>query len=338
MTQAPGDVDRRPVSRLLGEAEARLSVIVPLLNEEGSIGPLHEALSASLRGIGQPYEIIFVDDGSTDRGPAILAALALADPAVAVVSLRRNFGKAAALDAGFRSASGDILITMDADLQDDPKEIPRFLAKLAEGYDLVTGWKKVRHDPLSKTLPSRVFNGVVSAVSGLKLHDFNCGFKAYRAELADALSLYGDMHRFIPVLAHWYGFRVAEIPVEHHPRQFGASKYGVGRFFKGFFDLLTVMLIARFRSRPLHFFGYMALLIGALGAIGLGYLFVESILGTDSMRPRPLLYVSIILIVAAVQLLSTGLLGELIKSLHETRRTDYHERRAPARPDADRRS
>ena len=209
-----------------------LSVVIPFFNEEGSIEALHARLTDQLRQLARSYEILFVDDGSTDASGALIDAIAARDPHVGVVRFRRNFGKAAALDAGFRRAAGRIVITMDADLQDDPGEIPRLLAKLEEGYDLVNGWKQVRRDPIDKTLPSRIFNWAVSRVSGLHLKDFNCGLKAYRAEALRSLSLYGELHRFIPVLVFWQGFSVAEIPVRHHPRRSGRSKYGFERLLK----------------------------------------------------------------------------------------------------------
>lgn len=291
-----------------------LSVIVPVFNEEGSLNELTGRLRESLAPLDFPYEILFVDDGSTDRSHAILERMAAEDPRIGVIRFRRNFGKAAALQCGFQRARGEIIVTLDADLQDDPAEIRRLYAKLGEGFDLVSGWKKERHDPLSKTIPSRVFNLVVSSVSGLRLHDFNCGLKCYRREALQGLNLYGELHRYLPVLVHWRGFRVAEIPVRHHPRKSGKSKFGANRLLTGFFDLLTVMLTTRYVARPLHLFGYAGLFCGTLGAAMLLYLFALSIFGISEMRPRPLLYIGLMLVTVAVQLIATGLLAEVVTS------------------------
>jgi glycosyltransferase involved in cell wall biosynthesis len=290
-----------------------ISVVIPLLNEEGSLRELHGALTKVLGGVGRPYEILFVNDGSTDASATVLDDLAEEDPSVGVIHFRRNFGKAAALDAGFKRAGGEIIFTMDADLQDDPEEIPNFLAKLDEGFDLVSGWKKKRHDPLGKTMPSKLFNFTVSSTSGLKLHDFNCGFKAYRRECVENLELYGELHRYVPVLVHWQGFRVAEMAVTHHPRQHGVSKYGVERMLKGFFDLMTVLLITRYRARPLHLFGLIGFLLSAAGFGCLAYLTVLKFLG-ESIGGRPLLMLGLLLVVVGVQLGATGLLGEMINA------------------------
>ena len=295
-------------------AEPHITVVVPFLDEEGSLEELHQRVSSVLGATGHGYEILFVNDGSRDRGPAIVDALAERDPHVGVVHFRRNFGKAAALDAGFRRARGRIVFTMDADLQDDPDEIPNFLAKLDEGYDLVSGWKRKRHDPLGKTLPSKLFNFVVSRASGLELDDFNCGFKAYRAEAVHSLDLYGELHRYVPVLVHWRGFRVAQIAVVHHPRKTGVSKYGVERMVKGFFDLLTVLLITRYRARPLHLFGGVGLAFAFAGFACLAYLSVHWFFGQHNLSNRPLLQLGMLLIMVGVQLTSTGLLGEMISS------------------------
>jgi glycosyltransferase involved in cell wall biosynthesis len=294
-------------------AEPSITIIVPFLDEEGSLEELYRRLTTVLTKLGGSYEILFVDDGSRDRGGAIVDALAETDTRVGVVHFRRNFGKAAALDAGFRRSKGRIIFTMDADLQDDPDEIPNFLQKLDEGYDLVSGWKKKRNDPLGKTLPSKLFNFVVSSTSGLKLKDFNCGFKAYRSEAVQGLGLYGELHRYIPVLVHFRGFRVAQIPVVHHPRVTGASKYGVERLVKGFFDLLTVLLITRYRTRPLHLFGGVGLVFALIGFSCLAYLTVIWFMG-HYIGTRPLLSFGVLMVLVGVQLVSTGLLGEMISS------------------------
>lgn len=290
-----------------------LSIIVPTFNEADSVALLAEQVDAAMREIGCPYELIFVDDGSTDSTSAALQALASDFAEIRVVEFRRNFGKAAALDAGFQLATGDIVFTMDADLQDDPAEIRNFLAKLAEGYDVVSGWKHVRHDPIDKTLPSKLFNGVVSRLSGVNLNDFNCGFKAYRKEAVAELSLYGELHRFIPVLLHWDGFNVGEIPVNHRARQFGVSKYGFGRLFKGALDFLGVMLNTRYATRPLHVFGGVGMLFGAVGAAALMYLSVLWLVGAGPIGSRPLLFFGMLMVMTGFQFVTIGLLGEFIQ-------------------------
>jgi dolichol-phosphate mannosyltransferase len=239
-----------------------LSLVVPVYNERESLAKLHAQIVAAVGGLA--IEIIFVDDGSRDGSWEVIRELAAADPRVRGLRFRRNFGKAAALQAGFDTARGSRLITLDADLQDDPAEIPNFLKQLDHGYDLVSGWKKVRHDPWHKVLASRVFNGLVSGVTGVRLHDHNCGMKAYTAAVVRELHLYGDMHRFVPVLAAAKGFRVGELVIHHRPRQFGRSKYGVRRFLRGFLDLLTVSYLTTYGRRPMHLFGGLALLIVAV--------------------------------------------------------------------------
>ncbi|HKB46214.1 MAG TPA: glycosyltransferase family 2 protein, partial [Ktedonobacterales bacterium] len=232
-----------------------ISIVVPVYDEEESVVPLYDAVRAQLDEIGESYEIIFVDDGSRDGSFTVLRALHERDPRVRVIRFRRNFGKTPALVAGFAQARGDIVFTMDADLQDDPTEIPRFLEKLAEGYDLVSGWKYPRHDPPTKTVPSYFFNRMVGITTGVKLHDMNCGFKAYRHELLDDIKLYGELHRFVPVLAHQRGFRVTEVKVRHHQRKYGKSKFGARRFLRGFLDLLMVLFLMSYLRTPLRLFG-----------------------------------------------------------------------------------
>jgi glycosyltransferase involved in cell wall biosynthesis len=300
-----------------------VSLVIPVLNEQGSLLELYRRIAEVAHTHRFACEIIFIDDGSTDDSPHILDELARTDARVGVIHFRRNFGKAAALDAGFKAARGRVIITMDADLQDDSNEIPRFLAKLDEGYDLVSGWKKKRNDPLDKTLPSKVFNQTVSLVSGLKLHDFNCGFKAYKREAVAGLNLYGEMHRFIPVLLHWFGFKITEIPVEHHSRRFGRSKYGLGRLFKGCFDLLTVVLLTRFVSRPLHLFGGVGLVFGFLGVLILLYLSGLWFLGLGPIGSRPLLFLGLLLTMVGVQFVCTGLVAELIARREQERQSNY---------------
>jgi dolichol-phosphate mannosyltransferase len=295
-----------------------ISVIVPVHDEERSVAFLHEELRAALEPLGEPWETIFVDDGSTDGTFAALTRLHAAHEDVCIVRLRRNFGKAAALQAGFEAARGEILVTIDGDLQDDPAEIPRLLAKLEEGFDLVSGWKTKRRDPLRRRVLSRVFNVVTGRLSGLPLHDLNCGLKAYRAEAVRGLRIYGELHRFVPVLAHYRGFRVAELPVNHRPREHGRSRYGMERYVRGFLDLLTVTFMGRYRHRPLHLFGGVGLLLGALGTLLLGYLTALKLTG-EAIGHRPLLTLGVLLVVVGVQLVSLGLVSELVASHHEER-------------------
>jgi glycosyltransferase involved in cell wall biosynthesis len=295
-----------------------ISVVVPVHDEERSVTPLYEELRAALDKLGRRWEVVFVDDGSADGSFATLTRLHADTDNVRVVRLRRNFGKAAALAAGFRHAAGDVVVTIDADLQDDPAEIPRLLAKLDEGYDLVSGWKAQRHDPLTRRIPSRIFNGVVGRVSGLRLHDMNCGLKAYRADVVRNLRIYGELHRFLPVLAHDRGYRVAELPVNHRPREHGKSRYGVERYLRGFLDFLTVWFMGRYRHRPLHLFGGLGLLLGAIGTVLLVYLTVVKLSG-EAIGHRPLLTLGVLLVVVGLQFFSLGLLSELITSHHEER-------------------
>ena len=295
-----------------------ISIVVPVHDEERSLEPLYEELRAVLDPLGRSWEAIFVDDGSTDSSFAALTRVHDAADNVKVVRLRRNFGKAAALAAGFRHASGDVVVTIDADLQDDPLEIPRLLAKLDEGFDLVSGWKAQRRDPLSRRIPSRIFNAVVGRVSGLRLHDLNCGLKAYRADVVRNLRIYGELHRFLPVLAHDRGYRVAELPVNHRPREHGRSRYGVERYLRGFLDFLTVWFMGRYRHRPLHLFGGLGLSLSGIGTVLLVYLTVLKLSG-EAIGHRPLLTLGVLLVVVGLQFFSLGLLSELITSHHEER-------------------
>jgi glycosyltransferase involved in cell wall biosynthesis len=295
-----------------------ISVVVPVHDEERSVEPLYDELRAALDPLRQDWEVVFVDDGSTDGSFAALTRLHSEQPNVRVVRLRRNFGKAAALAAGFAQAAGDTVVTIDADLQDDPAEIPRLLAKLDEGFDLVSGWKTQRRDPLRRRIPSKVFNGVVGRVSGVHLHDLNCGLKAYRAQVVRNLRIYGELHRFIPVLAHDRGYRVAELPVNHRPREHGKSRYGVERYLRGFLDFMTVWFMGRYRHRPLHLFGTLGLAMGAIGTAVLVYLTVLKLSG-EAIGHRPLLTLGVLLVVVGLQFFSLGLLSELITSHHEER-------------------
>jgi dolichol-phosphate mannosyltransferase len=292
-------------------------VVVPVHDEERSVVPLYEELRAALDPLGE-WEAVFVDDGSTDGSFAALTRLHAVTPNLKVVRLRRNFGKAAALAAGFRHSDGELVVTIDADLQDDPAEIPRLLAKLDEGFDLVSGWKTQRRDPLRRRIPSRIFNSVVGHVSGVQLHDLNCGLKAYRADVVRSLRIYGELHRFLPVLAHDRGYRVAELPVNHRPREHGRSRYGMERYLRGFLDFLTVWFMGRYRHRPLHLFGTLGLAMGAIGTAVLVYLTVLKLSG-EAIGHRPLLTLGVLLVVVGLQFFSLGLLSELITSHHEER-------------------
>jgi glycosyltransferase involved in cell wall biosynthesis len=295
-----------------------ISVVVPVHDEDRSVELLYDELASALEPLARPWEAVFVDDGSTDGSFAALTRLNDRAPNVRVVRLRRNFGKSAALAAGFRHSTGDVVVTIDADLQDDPSEIPRLLAKLDEGFDLVSGWKTQRRDRWSRRLGSKVFNSVVGRASGLKLHDMNCGLKAYRAEVVRSLRIYGELHRFLPVLAHDRGFRVAELPVNHRPREHGRSRYGVERYARGFLDFLTVSFMGRYRHRPLHLFGGLGLAFAALGTAVLFYLTILKLSG-EAIGHRPLLTLGVLLVVVGFQFFSLGLLSELITSHHEER-------------------
>jgi glycosyltransferase involved in cell wall biosynthesis len=292
-----------------------ISVVVPVFNEEESVGPLVGELREALAVVGRPTEIIFVDDGSTDRTPAELERLAGVHEEVTVVTLRRNFGKAVALMAGFREARGEVVVTIDGDLQDDPSEIPTLLAELDAGADLVSGWKRDRQDPWSRRAASKVFNGVTAKVTGSTLHDLNCGFKAYRAEVVRSLALTGDQYRYIPVLAQNEGFRVSEVPVNHRQRKFGRSKYGLERYLRGFLDLMTITFIGRYRHRPMHLFGGLGTLLIAIGVIICAYLAVIWFLG-EGIGGRPLLLLGVLMIVVGVQLFTIGLVSEMLQRYH----------------------
>jgi glycosyltransferase involved in cell wall biosynthesis len=296
-----------------------ISIVIPVFNEKDSLGPLHTEIAEVAKKANLDLEVIFVDDGSRDGSWQVISELAKEQRGVEGIRFRRNFGKAAALSAGFHAAKGDIILTLDADLQDDPAEIPRFLAALAEGQDVVSGWKKVRYDPWHKVWPSRVFNGLVSWLTGVSLHDHNSGMKCYRADVFREVRLYGELHRFIPVLAAARGFRVGEIVINHRPRRFGRSKYGVRRFMKGFLDLLTVKFLTGFGQRPQHLLGGIGLISFLLGLAGMTYLaviwivrlFDESVFPTP-VHQRPLLIYSLAALLLGAQMMSIGLLAEMI--------------------------
>lgn len=288
------------------------SFIVPLYTESESLSRLYEEITRVMSPLQKEYEIIFVDDGSTDNSSSVLEELRQKDQRVKLIQLRRNFGKTAALSAGFKLASGEVIFTMDADLQDNPEDLPLFLKKLEEGYDIVCGWRRKRRDNSFKKLSSHVFNWFVSLSSGLKIHDFNCGFKCYRKKVAESLKLYGDMHRYIPVLAAAKGFKVAEVEVNHRPRIFGKSKYGSGRLLSGLFDYFTVIFITRYLYRPLHFFGLGGLMVSAAGFVICLYLSILWFMGQRPIGNRPLLLLGAMLIILGIQLFSVGFIGEMI--------------------------
>ncbi len=291
-----------------------ISVVVPVYNEEGNLRELHRRVAAVLEQVGLPFEIVIVDDGSRDGTWALVREVAAADSRVVGLRHRRNFGKARALTTGFGAVSteSDLVITMDGDLQDDPDEIPRFIERIEAGDDLVSGWKQRRQDPLGKTLPSKVFNATVRRVSGVQLNDFNCGFKAYRVEITRTIRLYGELHRFTPVLAAAEGFRIGELPVTHHPRRWGTSKYGWSRLPKGFLDLMTVTFLTQYRQRPMHLLGLPGLVSMAIGVlIGL-WLTGEKVLTGAAIGGRPLLLLAVLLVVLGAQFFGLGLLGELL--------------------------
>ncbi|MCK4694828.1 MAG: glycosyltransferase family 2 protein [Candidatus Cloacimonetes bacterium] len=288
----------------------KLSFIIPVFNEKESLERLYSEILENIEN--KDYEIIFIDDGSSDNSFNIMERLAKRDKRVKIIKFRKNFGKSASLQTGFENAKGDIIFTMDADLQDNPTEIPEFIEKIEEGYDLVTGWKKNRKDPISKTIPSKFFNFITSISFKLKLHDYNCGFKAYKKEVINEIDIYGEMHRYIPAIVHTKGFKVTEIPVEHRPREFGRSKYGVERYLRGFLDLLTVKLLTSFTHSPLYLFGRIGSTFSIIGfLIGL-YLTIMKYAFHQPLYNRPLLFLSILLIMVGLQFFSIGLLGELI--------------------------
>jgi glycosyltransferase involved in cell wall biosynthesis len=295
-----------------------ISVVVPVFNEQDSLAILYDELARVALAANLRFEILFVDDGSSDGSWDLIRSLAERYADVHGIRFRRNFGKAAALSAGFAAARGDIIMTLDADLQDDPAEIPRFLTKLNEGYDVVSGWKQTRVDPWHKVWPSKAFNPMVSWLTGVKLHDHNCGMKCYRAEVFREIRLYGELHRFIPVLAAARGFKVAEITINHRPRRFGYSKYGVPRFIKGFLDLLTVKFLTGFGQRPQHLLGSIGLFSFALGTLGMAYLAITWMLRLYDetwFRPlheRPLLIYAVAATLLGAQMMSIGFLAELI--------------------------
>jgi len=311
--------DQRPRQQ---DESTEVSVIIPLFNEEQSLQELYEQLRGVLGRMGR-YEIIFIDDGSTDGSARVMHSLRRRDRRVKIIRFRRNYGKSAALAVGFHHARGNFIITMDADLQDDPNEIPNLVNELKKGFDLVSGWKKKRRDPISKTIPSRLFNFVTSVLTGIHLHDFNCGLKGYRREVVRSVKVYGELHRFIPALAHWQGYKIGEIAVQHRPRKYGKTKFGVGRFWKGFLDLLTVLFTTRYLRRPLHLFGAWGLTVFLVGFLIDLYLVYLKFFEGESLANRPLFFAGILLIIVGIQFISIGLLGEMISKTRETSVEEY---------------
>jgi glycosyltransferase involved in cell wall biosynthesis len=293
----------------------KLSIVIPLLNEEESLNPLANEIRKAVKPLNINYEVIFVDDGSTDGSLKVIKDICRQDRRFRFISFRKNYGKSAALQVGFKQVTGDVVVTMDADLQDDPNEIGNLLKKLQEGNDLVSGWKKKRFDPFIKRFSSRFFNYITRLMSGIKIHDFNCGLKAYRAEVTQSIKVYGELHRYVPVLADWNGFLVSEIAVTHHARRYGKTKFGISRFFKGFIDLVTVMFATRYIKRPMHFFGFFGALSFLVGLVVNGYLSFEWINGKP-LSNRPMLFLGMLLIIVGVQFFSVGLLGEML--VHNT--------------------
>jgi glycosyltransferase involved in cell wall biosynthesis len=290
-----------------------LSIVIPVYNEEENIPKLYKELKEVLEKLGKEYEIIFVDDGSTDRTYQILQELARKDPHVKVIRFRRNYGQTAAMYAGFQYAQGDVIITMDGDLQNDPKDIPKLLEKIEEGYDIVSGWRKNRKDNfITRILPSKIANWLISKVTGVHLHDYGCTLKAYRKEVAKNYRLYGDMHRFLPAVAKSFGAKITEIVVNHRPRIYGKSKYGIGRTIRVMLDILLVKFLNDYMNKPLYVFGGLGLFMAFLGFLILAYLAVEKIFFGASIGGRPLLILGVLLFLSGLQLISTGIIAELI--------------------------
>jgi len=294
--------------------EIQMSIIIPFFNENESLAELYQQITITMAATRQRYEILFIDDGSTDGSAAVVEQLHKNDRRVKLIQFMHNFGKSAALAAGFAASRGRYVVTMDADLQDDPAEIPRLYSRMQEGYDLVSGWKKVRHDPLIKRLTSRVYNYFTSLFSGIRLHDFNCGLKMYRREVVKAMRVYGELHRYLPVIAHRSGFKVTELAVQHHPRKYGTSKFGLTRFTRGAFDLLTITFLTRYRMRPLHLFGGVGMISFLAGFIISADLAYERLAHQVYLSNRPILFLGVLLIIVGVQFISLGLLGEMITS------------------------
>ncbi len=315
--------DTPPTKLRAPAARCSVSIVVPGLNESDSLPELAQRIDQALgrEGLNEDYEVIFVDDGSTDNSWAVITQLHGENPRVRGLRLRSNFGKAMALTSGFSEARGEIVFMMDADLQDDPADIPVFLEQVRKGLDVVVGWKVDRKDPLSRRIASKIFNGTVRYFTGVKLHDMNCGFKAYSRDVIETIPVYGDLFRFIPALAAAEGFKVTEVPVRHHARAHGRSRYGLERITRGFFDLLSVLFLTRYARRPMHLFGLMGLLMGLAGGALAAYLTVLWFMG-QSIGSRPLLLLSVMLMVVGVQLGSLGLIGEFLTHQNQKHRLE----------------
>jgi len=288
-----------------------LSVVIPLYNEEKSLEELHKRIALSLQSLTENYELIFVDDGSTDNSFSVLRDLHKRDNHVKAIRFRKNFGKSAALSAGFREAHGETIITIDADLQDLPEEIPTLIKKMDEGYDLISGWKFKRKDPFLRKLASRIFNMITSFYTRVKIHDFNCGLKCYRREVINEIELYGELHRYIPAIANWKGFKVGEVKVNHKPRAHGKSKFGSERYLRGLFDLLTIIMLTKYPQKPLHFFGLIGTFLSLAGLAINIYMALLRLSG-KWISNRPLLLLGILLLILGIQFIFFGLMGELI--------------------------
>ncbi len=298
-----------------------LSIVIPAFNEEESLPELMKRISDVLTPLKTEFEVIFIDDGSSDKTPQVIESLKEEYPQIRAIFFRRNYGKSPALSEGFKIARGEKVVTMDADLQDDPAEIPALMEMIDSGYDMVSGWKKKRHDPLSKTIPSKFFNKVTAALSGIPIHDFNCGLKIYRNEVVKSMEVYGELHRYLPVLAHYNGFKVGEMVVKHHARKHGYSKFGFMRIFPGFFDLFTVLFLTRFRSTPLHIFGMPGILAFVAGFLIELYLTARWFAGSG-IGGRPLFFLGILLILVGIQFFGFGLLAEMV-SANQAKDVEY---------------
>jgi len=309
----------------------QISIVIPVYNEEESLPELTQWISRVMFEHSYSYEIIFINDGSTDRSWDVITELGKQNGNVKAIGFTRNYGKSAALDVGFNKAAGEVVITMDADLQDSPDEIPGLYDMIInEGYDIVSGWKKERYDPISKTIPSKFFNGVTSSISGISLHDFNCGLKAYKNKVVKNINVYGEMHRYIPLIAKWNGFnKIGEKVVEHRPRKYGTTKFGMERFINGFLDLMSVSFVNRYKRNPMHFFGVFGILSFITGFVITMYLIFEKIYGlrqgifVREITDQPLFFLALVALIIGVQLFLTGFLAEMMTS-NNARRTDYN--------------
>ena len=310
--------DRTPGGN--GLLPAEISVVIPVYNEQDNVGPLLDALKGALEGTGRPYELIVVDDGSTDQTAARLREATARFSALRVVRLRGNFGQSAALAAGFDLARGELVVTMDGDGQNDPADIPRLVDKLKEGYDVVSGWRRERQDPLwSRRVPSQIANALISWMTGVRLHDYGCALKVYRREILRDIALYGEMHRFLPALARWVGATIGEIPVSHWPRRRGTSKYGLGRTVRVLLDLLTVKFLMSYWTRPIQIFGLLGLCLGSAGVVLGGVLSYQKIFLGMGLGNRPMLLLAVLLVLVGFQFVSIGLLGEMmVRTYHES--------------------